>query len=255
MNTRYECDRQLLVQADFDGELDAARAADLLSHRATCEHCQAAELRLASARKLVRAVPRMSAPERLRAQIAARVRAVDDQRVTPGRTPYISVRGRWHLWFGWATAAAAMLVASMTLLAPDRNNTGAQLVDNHLRAMQLDSHLLDVVSSEHHTVKPWFAGKVAFAPPVKELGQDYPLKGGRVDVVNGNTAAVLVYQAGRHIVDVYVWPADRGATPSEGRIEGFNLRKLQSTDLEVWCASDMGAEELDRFVDRWRASR
>jgi anti-sigma factor RsiW len=122
--------------------------------------------------------------------------------------------------------------------------------------MQLDSHLIDVVSSDHHTVKPWFAGKVNFAPPVKELEPDgYTLKGGRIDIVRGAPAAVLVYQAGRHVIDVYMWlaTADAGGAFQPKPMDGFNLRRWEEGGLVVWCVSDMAAEELDRFEEHWRA--
>jgi anti-sigma factor RsiW len=120
--------------------------------------------------------------------------------------------------------------------------------------MQLESHLIDVVSSDHHTVKPWFAGKVDFAPVVKQIpGGDYVLKGGRVDVVADRAAAVLVYQAGRHTIDVYMWPSSvaPGGVFRSSPQDGFNLRHWEEGDLSVWCVSDMGAAELETFAERW----
>jgi anti-sigma factor RsiW len=121
--------------------------------------------------------------------------------------------------------------------------------------MQLESHLIDVVSSDHHTVKPWFAGKVTFAPLVKQLdAAGYVLKGGRVDIVNGAPAAVLVYQVGRHVVDLYQWPVSAGTVPlrESTQIEGFNLRRWEEGGLAIWCVSDLSADELERFAQRWR---
>jgi anti-sigma factor RsiW len=145
----------------------------------------------------------------------------------------------------------------MVVRLPRAPDVESQLISNHLRAMQLDSHLIDVVSSDHHTVKPWFAGKVDFAPVVKELpGSGYVLKGGRVDVVADRAAAVLVYEAGRHVIDVYMWPSSVGADDAfhSSRQDGFNLRHWEEGDLSVWCVSDMGANELETFAQRWRAA-
>jgi anti-sigma factor RsiW len=156
------------------------------------------------------------------------------------------------MWISALAAAAALVVVAVLPRAPD---VGSQLIANHVRAMQLDSHLIDVVSTDHHTVKPWFAGKVTFAPLVKQLDSGgYILKGGRVDIVNGAPAAVLVYQAGRHIVDVYMWPANTGTLTlrTSNQIEGFNLRHWQEAGLTIWCVSDMSADELDRFAALWR---
>jgi anti-sigma factor RsiW len=160
-------------------------------------------------------------------------------------------------WPGWAAAAAVATVAVILSFAQRSTDLSAQLVNNHLRALQLDSHLIDVVSTDHHTVKPWFAGKVDFAPPVKQLdASGYQLKGGRIDIVNARTAAVLVYQAGRHTVEVFIWPAQaRSATAFQAhQLNGFNLRHWQENGFEVWCVSDMAAEELDTFASRWRAA-
>ena len=157
---------------------------------------------------------------------------------------------------GWGVALAATAVLATVLLRPGAPDVSTQLVANHLRAMELDSHLIDVASSEHHTVKPWFAGKVNFAPLVKQLDADgYVLKGGRVDIVQGAAAAVLVYEAGRHVVDVYMWPAATagGDALRASSADGFQLRHWEEGGLVVWCVSDLGAQELDRFAERWRA--
>jgi len=286
MNREIECERTLLVQADFDGELDAATAAALIAHERECAECRRARGQLVRSRALLRAAPRYAAPAAVRAAIARRLpknetaaegsapneahrreladaedlaeaagrasgadarRGGDSSRAPRAARPARSARLAWVS----ALAAAAALVAA--LLLPRSPDVGPQLVANHLRAMQLDSHLIDVVSSDHHTVKPWFAGKVAFAPVVKEI-DGYILKGGRVDIVNGAAAAVLVYQAGRHVIDVYMWPASAGigTLRPTTQIEGFNLQHWQESGLTLWCISDTSADELDRFAQRWR---
>jgi anti-sigma factor RsiW len=331
MNTLSECEQTLLVQADFDGELDAAQAAALVKHREACAQCQAVEAQLVRARALLRAAPRYaSSPalrERLVAAFAEDIRAGEGTRpgrgdirggrddaqlasggarpgshddaqlatdgarpgsrddaqsasdgarpggrssrfdrdelgatsaVSAGRRPLPDARRRpWRWSPGWATAAAVVLASVIFFVAPRPTDIGAQVVNNHLRAMQLDSHLVDVVSTDHHTVKPWFAGKVDFAPPVKQLDSDgYVLKGGRVDVVDARTAAVLVYQAGPHTVEVFIWPArpESRTTFQSQQLNGFNLRHWKEGGFEIWCVSDMGSDELDTFASRWRAA-
>jgi anti-sigma factor RsiW len=111
-------------------------------------------------------------------------------------------------------------------------------------------------SSDHHTVRPWFACKVDFAPLVKELGADgYELKGGRVDIVGGRPVSVLVYQAGRHVVAVYMWPERAGADEMRRsqQLDGFNVRRRNESGLVVSCISDLAANQLERFEQRWRA--
>ena len=285
MNSLSECEQTLLVQADFDGELDAAQAAALVRHREECADCRAVEEKLVRARTLLRAAPRYGSSSELRERLGraladgvdddARVsgaRSGGDWRSSDGagvsnapssgssssrwRSPPRANRRPWGGSAGWATAAAVVLASVIFFALPRPTDVGAQLVNNHLRAMQLDSHLIDVVSTDHHTVKPWFAGKVDFAPPVKQLDVDgYVLKGGRVDVVDARTAAVLVYQAGRHTVEVFIWPArpESGITFQSQQLNGFNLRHWVDGGFEIWCVSDMGGEELDRFASRWRS--
>lgn len=292
MNTFTECEQTLLVQADFDGELDAGQAAGLVRHLEGCAECRAVQEKLVRARALLRAAPRYSSSAEFRERLggaiddSARARGEESVRDSAlaregasvgraasrdggsgvGRDSDASgrsarwksesrARWSWRSSAGWAAAAAVALVAVIVSVSPrTAPDVGAQLVNNHLRAMQLDSHLIDVVSTDHHTVKPWFAGKVDFAPPVKQLdAEGYVLKGGRIDVVDARTAAVLVYQAGRHTVEVFIWPArpESATTFQSQQLNGFNLRRWKEGSFEVWCVSDMAAEELDKFARRW----
>lgn len=259
--TTVECEQTLLVQADFDGELDAGQAAALVRHVAECAECRAVQEKLVRARALMRAAPRFASSPELRERLG---RAVADDSVRTGEAwldraePPRARRWSWQTSAGWAAAAAIAVVAVILAVAPPRtSDLSAQLVNNHLRALQLDSHLIDVVSTDHHTVKPWFAGKVDFAPPVKQLDSEgYVLKGGRIDVVDARTAAVLVYQAGKHTVEVFIWPARSESTlaPSTQQLNGFNLRRWEENGFEIWCVSDMASAELDTFASHWRAA-
>jgi len=243
MSDLFECEQTLLVQADFDGELDAGRAAALVEHVAQCPHCKLVSEQLEQSRALLRDVPRYPVPREL-------LRSVE--RALPARAP---AGGRAPL-LGWAAALAASVVLAIVLLVPRAPDVDAQLLASHVRSLQMESHLIDVESSDHHTVRPWFAGKVDFAPVVKELaGDGFPLKGGRIDVVDGRSVAVLVYQAGRHVVSVYMWP-ERAALDDLSqmqRVDGFNVRRWVEGGLVVACISDLSADELERFEHRWRA--
>lgn len=290
-NPEFECERTLLVQADFDGELDAAEAAALIEHERQCAHCRRVRGQLMRSRELLHAAPRYAASDQLREAIAQRLQAATeaagfgekaavDGRLRSGAAvesprpaspsvqsaraalaaPQSSRAARLvpparRAPLAWISAIAAAVALIAVVLMPRAPDVGAQLVANHVRAMQLESHLIDVVSSDHHTVKPWFAGKVSFAPLVKQLDSEgYILKGGRVDIVNGAPAAVLVYQVGRHIVDLYQWPASAGilALRKSTQLDGFNLRHWEEDGLAIWCVTDLNAEELDRFTQRWR---
>ena len=249
----FECEQTLLVQADFDGELDAGRAAALVEHVAQCEHCRAVSDQLARSRALLRGVPRYPVPKGLRDSVE---RAVRQQTRTESPVKQSPGPSRRTAWLGWATALAASVVLAIMVVTPRSPDLDAQLVASHVRSLQLESHLIDVPSSDHHTVRPWFAGKVDFAPLVKEIGSDgYALKGGRVDIVGGRPVAVLVYQAGRHLVAVYMWPerAGAGEIPRSEQVDGFNVRRWTESGLVVSCISDLASDELQRFEQRWRA--
>ena len=252
MNDHLECEQTLLVQADFDGELEAGRAAALVEHVAQCSHCQLVSDQLARSRSLLRAIPRYPVPRQLHDAIERSVQASVPVKAQSSAEPRGTSRSAV---FGWAAALAASMVLAIMLLTPRSPDLQAQLVASHVRSLQLESHLIDVPSSDHHTVRPWFAGKVDFAPLVKELGGDgFALKGGRVDVVGGRPVSVLVYQAGRHVVAVYMWPerAESDNLRSQ-QADGFNMRQWREGGLVVSCISDLAADELQRFEQRWRA--
>ena len=248
----FECEQTLLVQADFDGELDAGRAATLVEHLAQCPHCRDVSEQLARSRALLRGVPRYPVPKGLRDSVEKAVRA-QSRRETHGKE--LPPPSRRTAWLGWATALAASVVLAIMVVTPRSPDLESQLVASHVRSLQLESHLIDVPSSDHHTVRPWFSGKVDFAPLVKELGTDgYELKGGRVDIVGGRPVAVLVYQAGRHLVAVYMWPERTGADEIRSQqVDGFNVRRWTESGLVVSCISDLATDELQRFEQRWRA--
>jgi anti-sigma factor RsiW len=131
----------------------------------------------------------------------------------------------------------------------------AQVVAGHVRSLEVD-HLVDIASSEHHVVKPWFAGKLDFSPPVPDLAADsFPLIGARVDYLAGRAVAALVYERGPHRINLLVWP---GTGPPrcdrDGAIvsQGFNLAHGHAAGMEFWAISDLNQGELEAFVRRWQ---
>jgi len=239
MSAELECEQALLVQADFDGELAAAEAFAINQHRAQCAGCTRAYETLRTAREATRRATRFEAPELLRARVLKRAN---------------TRKSRVAFWMSGALVGAAAASALFVLGIPGSMTTTDALVDSHVRALQSSQHLLDVVSTEHHVVKPWFDGQLSFSPPVKELAPaGYPLRGARVDVLNGQSVAVLVYEAGRHTIDLFVWPQGAQPRAARGKAErGFNTRQWTSAGMELTAVSDVNPAELDAFVRRWQ---
>jgi anti-sigma factor RsiW len=124
----------------------------------------------------------------------------------------------------------------------------SKIVDAHLRSLQ-PGHLEDVISTDQHTVKPWFDGKVDFAPPVRDFTeQGFPLQGGRLDVVDNRTVAALVYGRRKHVVNVFVWPtSEKDATPGTGSIQGYQWIDWRKRGMEFYAVSDAAASDLDQL--------
>lgn len=253
-----DCDKVLLVQAELDGELDAAQAAALETHRQTCPICQAAQEELLRTRALLRAEPYEATPDDVRARVMARLHQTAPQ-VVASPAPR-SARLWWgarlagpSLGFGLGAACAAAI--ALLLVPPQRGDLVDAVVADHIRALQ-PGHLEDVVSTDQHTVKPWFDGRIDFAPPVRDFAAEgFPLKGGRLDYLDGRPVAALVYQRDKHIIDLYVWPAS-GAAPahlaSDAAIQGYNVAHWTADGMNFWAVSDVERAQLDDFVALWR---
>jgi anti-sigma factor RsiW len=243
-----ECGKVLLLQAEFDGELDAAQAAALAEHRADCPVCRRNELLLAATQgALRRATYHRASPELLRA-VASRMGT--QTQTPPGRRRAAT---RWQALAGFGAGAALAAAVVLTLLPAGRPELTAALVDDHVRALQ-PGHLLDVVSTNQHTVKPWFDGKLDFAPPVKDLAAvGFPLVGGRLDYVHGRSVAVLVYSHGKHVVELFVWPASgREGEPARAAHDGYNVLHWAAHGMSLSAVSDVEPAGLQEFARDWQ---
>lgn len=239
-----------LIGALLDGELDAAASAEVLRHVEGCADCgrRYAEQEIVS--KLLREhADYAAAPETL-------------SRVLEKRYAARPVRHRWA-WANAALSAAATVVFALALglylRAPSAEDRFAdELVSAHVRSLQA-GHLEDVLSSDQHTVKPWFAGRVDFAPPVPELAADgFPLLGGRLDYVGQQTVAALVYGYKKHVINVFVCPAEekeeKAAELESREMRGYHLLYWNRGDLDFWVVSDAEPAALKQFVGLYRAS-
>ncbi|MTW09113.1 anti-sigma factor [Pseudoduganella eburnea] len=252
---------QRLQGADLDEELDAPNAARLAAHRSDCADCSREYAQLAALRKQVReSGTRFGAPaglaQRVRETLAASLPIAAPVQ-SPARTSALSPRAHWPwAWINFgaaATAMAALIVTLGLLLAQPGASSGLddELVASHYRALQVD-HLTDVASSDQHTVKPWFTGKLDFSPPAYDFAaKGYTLVGGRLDYVGGRSVAALAYQRHRHVINVFIWPQAGSAGAGEGaRSEhGFHLLGWTDEGLAFRAVSDAAPRDLAELRD------
>jgi anti-sigma factor (TIGR02949 family) len=240
---------QLLLDGYFDGELDLVRSVEFEKHVKTCPQC-AQELQDKQAmRESLRAANLYErAPEGLRARIRAALPA--EARPQPIPMPRRQV-------LEWLAVAAAVLIAVFlgarvlpNIGGHSENLVAEEIVASHIRSMQ-PGHLYDVESTDRHTVKPWFDGKLDFAPPVMDLkDQGFPLVGGRLDYVDHRNVAALVYQRQKHFINVFVWPQGTNAAklPEVQTIQGYNLVSWSHDGMDFCAASDLNIAELRQFA-------
>jgi anti-sigma factor RsiW len=235
----------------LDDELDPVASREVSSHLASCPSCTAALARQKELSQGLRShLEYHRAPDLLRARILRDMQAAvrHDDRARLRAAP-----GPWR----WIRAAAAVVaVTAGTWLAVSFPRAGEndaitkEAVSSHIRSL-LVGHLEDVASTDQHTVKPWFSGKLDFSPPVVDFAAaGYPLVGGRLDYLHGRAVAALVYQRHKHIINVFVWPtsdAHESAAPSVTQ-QGFHVIRATHGRMAYWVVSDLNANELDAFV-------
>ncbi len=236
---------QVTVHGYFDGELDAVRAAEFERHLETCAECQLSLSQLEALRSRLRQSALYEhASEHLQKRLQKQLG------INSGKPS--NWRGNFRFW---VPVLAGLVAATLFfLLASSRARSGqltAELIDAHVRALQ-PGHLSDVQSTDQHTVKPWFDGKLDFVPPVTDYAQQgFPLIGGRLDVVDGHNVAALVYGRRKHLINLFVWPARRSATITEnsGSRQGFNWTTWHAGDMDYALISDVSAADLRELKD------
>jgi anti-sigma factor RsiW len=234
-----------LLNARMDGELDAALRADVDAHVKTCVFCtQDAEMLETVSMAVRDEISRNPAPQHLRDSIRFALRGAQYlERQEPS--------GQWKQWT-WAAAAALLVAAlgSAPFLVNARNHRQAlaqELLSAHERA--LVGREVDVVSTDRHTVKPWFNGKLPFSPPVADLAeQGFPLEGGRVDYAAGRPVAALVYHRRLHRINVFIWPAGGTMPPARFESNGYHEISWTRGGFAFTCVSDLNPAELTSFA-------
>jgi anti-sigma factor (TIGR02949 family) len=238
------------TQAFLDGELDEATSRDAERHLQACPECQAFAAAAAETSDLIRRhAGRQKAPERLRRAVLAGIAEADKPRA----------RRFTGFWLGAGSGAGLMAMAAAIIfvlaLPPSTASLADAVINAHTNAM-LRGQEIAVVSSNHHTVKPWFSGRIALSPPVADFAdQGFALTGGRIQAVDGISMAVVVYRHDAHHVDLFVWPA-RGALASGLKIrQGYLALIWQAGDLDYAAVSDMDSGELKKFAALVQAER
>jgi len=235
-------DVERLAEAYADGELSLESTLALEAHAEPCATCAARLDRTRAVKQALGTLPYFRAPERL----AARVRATAPNPARPRRV-------RWQPWLipaaSLATAALAFVVVLQQRAGVAATATTEAVIEGHVRSLMAD-HLTDVTSTDRHTVKPWFAGRVDFSPTVIDLAADgFPLVGGRLDYIDHHQAAVLVYKRREHAINVFVWPASTGSSSHVTRSDarGFHVISWTRGGVAVWLVSDLALDELEDF--------
>lgn len=243
--TEMNCPEILRTQAWLDGELDETAAGEAKRHADACPTCREFVADTAAASDAMRRSARhWTAPAQLRTRIAATL-------AKESRRSHFDFRSE-SFWFGAAGGAGLSALAATVALILYAGVSSPNLVDSvadaHTAAL-MSHHTIEVVSSNHHTVKPWFAGRVDVSPPVADFAaQGFVLAGGRIDHVRGAPAAVVVYRHGAHEIDLFAW-ADAGKPlPSEAVRHGYRTMFWKDGDLDLAAVSDMERAELAKFV-------
>jgi anti-sigma factor RsiW len=239
---------ELMLHGFIDGELDAAHSLEFERHLATCPDCAGQLKRFQALKQVVsQKGVRWRAPDHVRAQVLAAIAHEAEKAARPVVSGWDRAFGLVRQWL-FVPSLAALAASLFLVLGPIQNRASIQeeVVAGHVRSM-LANHLTDVATSDQHTVKPWFNGKIDFSPPVVDLAQQgFPLVGGRVDYVEGRVVAALVYRRRGHLINVFVWPAPPAGTTATTR-DGYNIENWSKDGLTFWAVSDAASDEISGF--------
>lgn len=251
------CDQaHQLLHAYLDDELDLATALQIEAHLPDCPRCRR---ELEAARAVGRAVAQPAiyypASAELRERLERAIQSRMGESSAPPHERFLKAWWRRPMAFSGLAAAMLLIVCSVMLFLPAHASRGQidDLVGSHVRSLEAD-HLMDVASTDQHTVKPWFAGKLEFSPPVIDLSaQGFPLVGGRLDYLDQKKVAALIYRRNKHVINLFIWPGE--TTAEVDARQGFNLIRFECKGMVCWAVSDLNAAELQQFADLFKAQK
>jgi anti-sigma factor RsiW len=234
-----------LIHGYLDGELDLVKSLEIEKHLGQCPACTQNYESLRGLQSRLRDNSLRFAPP---ANLEKRLRSSLRHEEKP-RSPIF----RWS----WAVAAASLLaavviiwtVASISSRPSPDDLLAQEVVASHVRSL-MPNHQTDVLSSNQHTVKPWFDGKLDFSPTVKDLSQQgFSLTGGRLDYIGNRPVAALVYQRRQHLINVFVWPTTESVNNGKAsERQGYNVIRWSNGGMTYWAVSDLNLAELQQFV-------
>lgn len=246
-------DAQNLIHGYLDGEMDLGRSLEIEGHLQGCPVCA----RVYESHKALQSGIRNSSlyfkpSAKLRKRIRAALRDADKA----GGRPSVRAWPRHWRWFGVAASLvlAAIITWALVLSFSARSTDDLltqEVISSHVRSLMAENHLTDVASSDQHTVKPWFDGKLDFSPPVEDLAdRGFSLVGGRLDYLGNRRVAALIYRRRQHLINLFIWPSAHDANEGKRTLtrQGYNLVRWSKSGMTYWAVSNINSGELQEFV-------